>query len=392
MSTVVSSRVRPRIASSPPKSGYRICTRCIMDTSDPEIQFDDHGRCNHCRRYDERAATEVFRGEKAAEQLAGLLRRIRQRRSHKEYDCIIGVSGGVDSTTVAYHVRRLGLRPLAVHLDNGWDSELAVCNIQRTLSVLEIDLHTHVIDWEEFRDLQLSFLRASVPNCEIPTDHAINAVLINTAIRMGIKYVLHGGNVATESIMPLAWGYYNQDLRHLRAIHKRFGSRKLRTMPQISLTRFVSAVLLRGVRYIPLLNYLEYNKAAAKKLIQDELNWRDYGGKHYESIFTRFFQGYILPAKFGFDKRRAHLSTLVCSGQMGRSEAMEEMEQDPYEHGELARDREFVIKKLGLSEHEFDAIMAAPPKKHEEYPSNRFFFQDLRRLRERFKAVATERF
>ncbi len=393
----MTSVVTPRRARSaararqPVNVGDRVCSRCIMDTSDPDIDFHDDGTCNHCRRYAERAESEIFRGDMAERHLDSLVAEMKRNGRKREYDCIIGVSGGVDSTMVAYHVRRLGLRPLALHLDNGWNSELAVNNIHTTLAALDIDLQTHVIDWEEFRDLQLSFLRASVPNCEVPTDHAINALLIKTAARTGIRYVLHGGNVATESIMPLAWSYYNQDLRHLRAIHRRFGSRKLKTLPQITFVGFVSAILVRGVRYIPILNCLDYNKAKAKALIQSDLGWRDYGGKHFESIYTRFFQGYILPTKFGFDKRRAHLSTLVCAGEIGRDEALREMDKEPYPAVELARDREYVPKKLGITNDEFEQIMSAPPRQHGDYPSNRFLFHDLQSLRERFKRIATAR-
>lgn len=391
MSTLVAARPLCPTVRSAAVPGYQICTRCIMDTSDPEIEFSGDGTCNHCQRYERRAAVEVPTPDLAAERMTALVERIRRQGHRKPYDCIIGVSGGVDSTTVAYHVRRLGLRPLALHLDNGWNSELAVHNIQQTLNALQIDLHTHVIEWAEFRDLQLSFLRASVPNCEIPTDHAINALLINTAVKMGIRYILHGGNLVTEGILPYAWTYYNQDLRHLRAIHHRFGSMRLSTLPQISLPRFVSAILLRGVRYIPILNYLGYRKDEAKQLIQRELGWRDYGGKHQESIYTRFYQGYILPAKFGFDKRRAHLSTLICSGQMSRAEAMQEIRREAYDPSTLDRDREFVIKKLGITPAEFECLMHSPPKRHSDYPSNRFFFHELQGLRERFKAIATAR-
>ena len=391
MSVATSVRLKRAHRPGASPTSYKVCQRCIMDTSDREISFDQAGSCNHCTRYFERVAVEQFSGDDGEKRLQSLVDTIKQRGRGRDYDCIIGVSGGVDSTVVAYHVKQLGLRPLALHLDNGWNSELAVDNIKRTLDRLEIDLYTHVVDWEEFRDLQLSFLKASVSNCEIPTDHAINALLIKTALKMRIKYVLHGGNLATEGILPISWGYYNQDLKHLRAIHRQFGSQPLRTFPQISLFRFVSAIMLRGVKYIPILNYLNYNKNAAKELIQNELGWRDYGGKHYESIYTRFFQGYILPKKFGYDKRRAHLSTLVCSGEMTRDAAIEEMKTDPYASNDLEQDREFVIKKLGLTEVEFSEIMEAPVKQHAEYPSNSFFFHDLKRMKKLFKRIATAR-
>jgi N-acetyl sugar amidotransferase len=377
-------------ASSPGAPGYRICTRCIMDTSDPEIAFDAEGRCNHCRNYEVRVANEVFTGAAGRERLTRIVERIQMAGRGRPYDCLIGLSGGVDSTTVALTVKELGLRPVAVHFDNGWNSELAVDNIYKIVESLRIDLITHVVEWEEFRDLQLSFLRASVPNCEIPTDHGINALMFNTAAKLGIKYIIGGGNVATEGILPLSWGYYNQDLRHLKAVHARFGSVPLATMPTISLRRFLTHVLVRRIRIIPILNSIDYKKSEAKERIQRELGWRDYGGKHYESIFTRFFQGYILPRKFGYDKRRAHLSTLICSGDMTRERALEEMHRDPYAEVNLEQDLAYVLKKLRLSPQEFDAIMTAPVKSYRDYPSNEFFFHRLGNFRQTFKRIATK--
>lgn len=361
-----------------------------MDTSDPEIAFDEKGICNHCRQYEHRVATEIVRGPAGEARLAATVDAIRNSGRGKDYDCIIGVSGGVDSTTVAYTVKRkLGLRPLAVHFDNGWNSELAVDNIQRALKILDIDLETHVVDWEEFRDLQLSFLRASVANAEIPTDHGINALLYQAAARHGVKYIIGGGNVATEGILPFAWGYYNQDLRHLKAIHRQFGTVPLRTMPTISMRDYLWYVFVRRIRIIPILNYVGYNKTASMELIQRELGWRHYGGKHYESIYTRFFQGYLLPRKFGFDKRRAHLSTLVCSGEISREAALAEMQNDPYAANNLREDKEFVLKKLGLTTAEFDAIMALPRRTYRDYPSNALFFHRMASLRKLFKKIAT---
>lgn len=391
----MSVTVEPALVSSPGKlptqsGGYRICERCIMDTSDPEITFDESGICNHCKNYFHRVANEIVTGEAGERRLAMTVEAIKASGKGKEYDCIIGVSGGVDSTTVAYTVKRkLGLRPLAVHFDNGWNSELAVDNIHRALRALEIDLETCVVDWEEFRDLQLSFLKASVANAEIPTDHGINALLYQAAARHGVKYIIGGGNIATEGILPFSWGYFNQDLRHLKAVHRRFGSVPLRTMPQISIRDYLWYVFVRGIRIIPILNYVGYNKTASMELIQKELGWRYYGGKHYESIYTRFFQGYILPRKFGFDKRRAHLSTLVCSGEITRDAALAEMDKDPYAQNSLREDREFVLKKLGLTSDQFDEIMRLPLRTYRDYPSNAFFFHRLGRLRQVFKKIAT---
>ncbi len=201
----------------------RICARCVMDTSDPDIQFDANGVCNHCHAYDAAVASRVFTGDEARRLLDELVDRIRKQGAGKSYDCVIGVSGGVDSTFVAYKVKQLGLRPLAVHLDNGWDSELAVKNIENTLKRLNIDLYTRVLDWEEFKDLQLAFLRASTPDSEIPTDHAIVSELYKTAARIGVKYIVAGVNVRTESHLPAAWSTGHLDWRYIRGLHDRFG-------------------------------------------------------------------------------------------------------------------------------------------------------------------------
>ena len=351
------------------------CTRCIMDTSDPEILFDEQGVCNHCKRYDARVASEIPSVPERSRKLAALVAEISERGRGSVYDCVIGVSGGVDSTMVAYQLKRLGLRPLAVHFDNGWNSELAVSNIERTLKTLDIDLRTFVIDWEEFRSIQLALFKAGVANIEVVTDHAIMALLFQTASAEGVKYIISGGNLATESVMPESWMYDNRDLRHIDSINKRFGERPLRLLPRCSLGRYFYYVFIRKIKYIPLLNYIDYDKKAAKALIQAKLGWRDYGGKHYESIFTRFFQAYFLPVRFGIDKRRAHLSSLILSGQMTRDEALAEMEEPLYHPDTLRSDLEFFKKKMRLSGEAFDEIMQIQKKTYRDYPSNRFVFE-----------------
>lgn len=359
---------------------YGVCCRCVMDTSDPEIAFDSEGVCNHCKSYEKQASAEMPEPQVAERSLSALIERIRHEGRHAPYDCLIGVSGGVDSTMVAYLVRQRGLRPLAVHLDNGWDAELAVHNIETTLKRLGIDLFTHVIDWDEFRDLQLAFFRASVPNIEVLTDHAINAVLWRSAAQRNIRYVFTGSNVVTEGILPRSWMYDPRDLRHLKSIVKRFSGRPIRTFPTVSLPQVAYYVLMKGIKWIPILNYVKYNKAEAKALLQTELGWRDYGGKHYESIFTRFFQAYLLPEKFKMDKRRPHLSTLICSGQLTRREALNELEKPAYPPELFRQDHEFFLKKMNMTEDEFVEIMRLPIRSHLDYPSNRLLLEGGRRL------------
>jgi N-acetyl sugar amidotransferase len=349
---------------------YRRCTRCIMDTTDSEIQFDESGVCNHCRAYFTRAAHELVAPAEREAALSWLVERIRREGHGREYDCIVGVSGGVDSTYTAYLSSKLGLRPLAVHLDNGWNSEQAVRNIERTLAALRIDLYTHVLDWGEFRDLQVAFLRASTPDGEIPTDHAIAALLYSAATKHGVRYIMDGRNLSTEGILPPSWSRGHGDWKYIRSIQEQFGTRRLRRFPHFGIARLAYFTLMR-LRNVSLLNYVSYVKADVMKVIGSELGWEYYGGKHYESVYTRFFQGYVLPVKFGIDKRKAHLSTLICSGQMTREEALREVEAPIYPPRLLDQDKRFVLKKLELSDEEFASIMALQPRTFWDYPSYR---------------------
>jgi N-acetyl sugar amidotransferase len=366
----------------------RICTRCIMDTrSDPKITFDAHGVCSHCARYDRLVSSRVIKGEAgrlAAEQLVAKMRAAGKGR---DYDCIIGVSGGVDSTYVAYRVRAMGLRPLAVHFDNGWDSELAVSNIEKVLKRLDIDLYTYVVDWEEFRDLQLAFLKASTPDGEIPTDHGIFALLWRQATSLGIKYIVSGMNFATEAASVPDWSYGHSDWRYIRAVHKRFGTVKLKTYPHFSLLDLAWFNGVRGIRTVSILNYLDYQKSEAMRVLEHELGWVYYGGKHYESVYTRFWQGYVLPRKFGIDKRVAHLSDLINAGQMTREQALVEIAKEPYPAELAEQDRLYVIKKLGLTADEFERLMALPRRTFRDYPNN---FARIERLK-RFATVLRAR-
>lgn len=369
---------------------FRICQRCVMDSTDPLIYFDEKGICNHCTAYYDRITKEIPDDETRGIVFQQVVDKIKSIGKGNDYDCVIGLSGGVDSSYLALKVKDAGLKPLAVHLDNGWNSELAVDNIKRIVTKLDIDLITHVIDWDEFRDLQKSFIKASVPNCEIPTDHAINALLFNTASKFGIKYIIGGGNIATEGILPISWTYYNQDLRHIKAIHAKFGSIPIKTTPTLSLKKYIWLVMVKGIRIILLLNYMDYNKDNAKKELETKLGWRDYGGKHYESIYTRFYQGFLLPNKFGIDKRKAHFSTLICSGQMTREEAIEELATDSYKSLRLEEDMSYIQKKLGFSETEFNNIMKSPIANHTDYPSSVKFLEGLKKYRGFFKRIATK--
>jgi N-acetyl sugar amidotransferase len=351
-----------------------------MDTTDPDITFDAEGVCNHCHRYERVAAQRLIPLDQRDARLNALVAEIKAAGKGKPYDCVIGVSGGVDSTYVAYVVKQLGLRPLAVHLDNGWNSELAVANIQKTLETLDIHLHTHVIDWTEFRDLQLSFLKASTPDGEVPTDHAIFALLYDLAARNGLKHVITGTNVVSEAILPEKWGYGYFDWRYIKDVHKRFGRSRLSTYPHFSLAKLAYYVFARKVRLVSILNYVDYNKQTAKNLLQGDLGWVYYGGKHYESIYTRFYQAYLLPRKFEIDKRKAHYSNLVLSGQMRRDDALLAMQEPVYPEKLLLEDRDYVNKKLGLKSEELDAIVTAPNKTFADYRTSHKLFETAKRL------------
>jgi N-acetyl sugar amidotransferase len=358
----------------------RICTRCIMDTTDPDIVFDAAGVCNHCHRYDTVARQRIIPPERRQDRLAQLVAEIKKAGLGKRYDCVIGVSGGVDSTYVAWVVKDLGLRPLAVHLDNGWDSELAVANIEKTLKTLGIDLYTHVIDWEEFRDLQISFLKASTPDGEVPTDHAIFALLYEVAAKHGLKHIIVGTNVISEAILPEKWGYGYFDWSYVKDVHRHFGTARLSTYPHFSLVDLFYYIFLRRIRMVAILNFVDYNKKQAMSILQNKLDWVYYGGKHYESIYTRFYQAYLLPRKFNIDKRKAHYSNLILSGQMSRSEALEAMKEPVYPNDLLEADREYAIKKLNLDQRSFEEIMAAPNKTFLDYKNKRDVFTFAKRL------------
>ncbi len=341
-----------------------------MDTTDYDIEFDNHGVCNHCRTFVEDAKAFPQTPEDRAKRLKEIVADVKADGVGKEYDCIIGLSGGVDSTYVAYLVKKLGLRPLAVHLDNGWNSELAQKNIENIVKKLDIDLYTHVLDWDQFRELQKAFLRASTTDCEIPTDHAIVAVLLDLALKYKVNYILSGNNHNTEGVLPFSYSYGCFDWKYIRSVHKIFSKKSLKGFPHFSFSKRLYFVLFKKIRNIGILNYIEYDKAEAMKTIENELDWKYYGGKHYESVYTRFYQGYILPEKFSVDKRRAHLSSLICSGQMSREEALEELKKPSYPSQELLdEDKVFVTKKLGLSMKEFEEIMSLPPKYATDYPT-----------------------
>lgn len=363
-------------------TNYQECVRCVMDTTDPQITFDSSGVCNHCVQFDNVTKREWFPGPEGAEKLNATLEQIKAAGAGQPYDCVLGLSGGVDSCYLALRALDWGLRPLVVHVDAGWNSELAVANIERVVKHCNYDLHTVVIDWEEMRELQLSYLRASIANQDVPQDHAFFACLYRFAIKNGVRYVLSGGNIATESIFPSAWHGSAMDATNLRAIHRRFGSARLKQYKTVGFfDYFLWYPFVRRMRVVRALNYLDYNKAAAVAELESTLGWRSYERKHGESLFTRFFQNHYLVEKFGYDKRRPHLSSLIVSGQMSRSEALAKLKEPLYQPEELEADISFVCKKLQITQDQFRELMVAPTHHYSEFRNHDALYRSLTRLR-----------
>ena len=357
----------------------QVCTQCIMDTTDPEIVFDENGVCNHCKN----AIQLLKKVEMEKTGFENKIEEIKEAGKGQKYDCIVGISGGVDSSYIVYYVKQLGLRPLAVHIDNGWDSELAVQNIRDLLEKMDIPLYTYVIDWQEFRDLQLAFLKASTPDSEIPTDHTIFAVLFMVALKYHVKYVIEGTNITSESILPRKWSYGHTDWGYIKDIHKKFGTKPLKTFPYYSRLDWIYYTEVKKLESISILNYIDYDKEAAKKFLISHFGWRDYGGKHYESFYTKFYQAYILPTKFGADKRKMHYSSLIASGQISREKALEMLKEPLYDTKEMEKDIDYFCEKMEISRGEFQEIMDKPKKYFWDYKSNEnnFFGRVLSNLR-----------
>lgn len=350
---------------------YRICNRCVMDTTDPDISFDENGNCNHCSQALQQLNENYGSKEYNDEKLKEIIQTVKKEGLNKQYDCIIGLSGGIDSSYLAYMlVEEFGLRPLAVHVDNGWNSEIAVSNIYKLVTKLRIDLITHVINWEEFKDLQKSFLRASVVDLEMLSDHAIVVAVKKIAKRKKIRYFLIGSNYQTESILPKSWYYSNKiDSANIKDIYKKYGSGKtIKTFPFLNFWNYFFYGKGYG-KYLMPLSLMKYDKNEAKIILTKEIDWQDYGAKHHESFITKFYQTYILPEKFGIDKRRAHLASLICANQITRDEALNELKKPLIIESRVCEEIEYFCKKMDLDKEEFNLIMKTQRKEHEEFKS-----------------------
>ena len=354
--------------SSVPK---RVCTYCVMDASNPAIAFDASGQCDCCRDALRRMPHEWWPNSEGETRMKRLVAMLKADGRGKPYDVMVGLSGGIDSAYLAHVAsRKHGLRLLAVHVDGGWNSEPAVRNIESVVRGLGIDLHTYVVEWQEMRDLQVAFLKASVLNQDIPQDHAFFATLYRTAARFRMRHFLNGVNFASECIVPPNWGFPSMDGKHAKAVHRRFGSGRIDSYPIMSLAQYVWMTRVRKQLTIHRpLNYFAYDKEEAQHELQREYGWRDYGGKHCESRFTKFYQEIYLPRKFGFDKRRLHLSSLIVSGQMTRDHALAELAEPISQPDQARRDTNFVAKKLGLTREALAALIDAPAISHYDYPN-----------------------
>jgi N-acetyl sugar amidotransferase len=349
----------------------RVCTKTVMDNTDPDISFDEHGVSNWWTDYQKILQTRP-NAERYADLLEESLSKVKESGKGKTYDCILGLSGGVDSSYMAYLAKKWSLRPMVVHFDNGWDDEMAVGNIETIVKKLGFPLHTVVMNWPEFRDLQRAYFKASVLDLDVPADHMIFGALYKTAVEHGIQYVLSGNNFATEWLLPHAWYYSKFDLVNLKSIHRAFGELPMKHLPKLGVWQRLYYQRVRVIQELKVLELIQYKKMEAKRFLINEFGWRDYGGKHYESVFTRFYQGYILPAKYGVDKRKAHLSNLICNGEITRAQALEELSKPTDDLGRQKADKRYVAKKLGWSDAEFEKVLALPPRSHEEFGTDAF--------------------
>jgi len=351
---------------------HQICTNCVMDTTDIKIVFDEKGACDHCNTFYREILPNWHTDERGRQELDRLVRAIKTEGIGKEFNCIIGMSGGIDSSYLTYIAKeQLGLRPLVFHVDAGWNSQVAVNNIEKLIDALGLELYTEVIDWEEMRDLQLAFFKSGVPHIDTPQDHAFFAMMYRFAEQYKVKYILTGANYSTECIRnPIEWMYYQSDSIQLRDIHRKFGTRPLKKFPLTTILRHkVYLRYLKGIRVVTPLNYIPYRKAEAMALLTEKFGWQAYPQKHFESRFTKFYEGYWLYKKFGYDTRKVQYSSLILTGQMTREEALEQLAKPPYDEETIRQEFEYVATKLGITVEELQGYMDAPNKSFRDYRS-----------------------
>ena len=348
---------------------YQVCRNCVMDTSDSKISFDESGLCDHCQNFYQNIEPNWDYQTTGPKRLASLVEQIKKEGQGKEFDCIIGLSGGMDSSYLLYYAKEvLGLRPLAYSVDTGWTLNVAIENIEKLVRGLGLELHTEIINWNEMKDLQLAFFKSQVAYQDLPQDHVIFAGLYNYAVKNKIKYVLTGGNLSTECVRePIEWVYQN-DLTHIKDIHKKFGQRPIKDLPMTSMFKYkLYYRFVKGMKVVRVLDMIPYTKEDATKTLHDKFDWQPYQNKHFESVFTRFYEGYWLVNKFGFDKRRAHFSSLILTKQLEREKALDILANPPYDEKQAMKDLEYICRKLSISKDDFLAMMNEPNKTYKDY-------------------------
>lgn len=351
---------------------YQICTNCVMDTTDSKIVFDEKGVCDHCNTYFNDILPYWHTDERGEKKLKEFVAKIKKEGKGKDFDCLMGMSGGIDSSYLLYAMKeKYGLRPLVFHVDAGWNSQIAVNNIERLVDGLGLDLYTEVINWEEIKDLQLAYFKSGVPHIDTPQDHAFFATMYKFASKHKIKYILTGGNYSTECVRnPLEWMYYQSDSIQLRDIYKKHGTGKLKDYPVTNiLWHKVYLPYFKGIKLIRPLDYIPYNKDEAMHFLVDSYGYQKYPQKHFESRFTRFYEAYWLPKKFGYDTRKVQFSSLILTNQMTREEALEELKKTAYDPETIKQDFEYVANKLGITIEELQGYMDAPNKTYKDYKS-----------------------
>jgi N-acetyl sugar amidotransferase len=348
-----------------------------MDTTDSKIRFDANGVCDHCINFYENVKPHWHTDERGRAELEAIVLEIKKSGKGKDYDCLLGISGGMDSSYMLHiGVTEFGLRPLVFHVDGGWNSEVSVHNIEVMIGKLGLDLYTEVIDWKEMRDLQLAFFKAAVPHIDIPQDHAFIAVLYNFADKYNIKYILNGGNFSTECVRnPMEWVYYGTDMAQIKSIQRRFGTIPLKNYPLSPILKHkVFLRYIKGVKVVKPLNHIPYIKKDAVKLLSEKYGWREYGQKHFESRFTKFYEGYWLPLRFGYDTRKVQYSSLILTGQMTREEAIERLRVPAYDSETIADEFKYVATKLNITEEGLRSYMSAPKKTYKDYKNQESMF------------------
>ena len=354
------------------KKDYQICTNCVMDTTDSNISFDENGLCDHCNTFFKEIKPNWHTDERGDQEIKKIVKKIKKEGKRKDFDCIMGMSGGIDSSYLLYlAVKKLGLRPLVFHVDAGWNSQEAVNNIEKMVDQLGLDLYTEVIDWEEMKDLQLSYFKAGVSNIDTPQDHSFFATMYKFANKHNVKYILTGGNYSTECVRnPLEWMYYQSDSIQLKDIYKKYGTGKLKNFPITNiLWHKIYLPFIKGIKLIRPLDFMEYDKEAATKFLVDEFGYQRYPQKHFESRFTKFYESYWLPEKFGYDTRKVQYSSLILTKQMSREEAIEKLRLPAYNTETIKDEFEYIATKLGISVEELQGYMDQPNKKNSEFKS-----------------------